>query len=148
MRRLYGERDGSGSGSGGEGTATAKAYPGHGAVVLDGPGKIAEYIRHRGQREEQVVQTLRSAVLGNAEAVATGEGSGKGTTAGNGIGGDAWTVMELVRNIYRDVPESLHPAAAGGVMQILQKLKREGRVVEVDDGERWRLASGSARSAL
>ncbi|KAH6844850.1 beta-lactamase-like protein [Chaetomium sp. MPI-CAGE-AT-0009] len=54
----------------------------------------------------------------------------------------------LVRSIYQNVPETLHPAAAGGVVQILQKLKREGRVVEVDDGERWRLAPGSGRSAL
>ncbi|EAQ92171.1 hypothetical protein CHGG_00406 [Chaetomium globosum CBS 148.51] len=137
MRRLYGDREG-----------TATAYPGHGPVLLDGPGKIAEYIRHRGQREEQVVQTLRSA-LGSADAaaVAAGEGSGKVVT-GNGSGGDAWTVMEVVRSIYRDVPESLHPAAAGGVVQILRKLQREGRVVEVDGGEKWRLAPGSGRSVL
>lgn len=54
--------------------------------------------------------------------------------------------MELVRAIYRDVPESLHPAAAGGVVQVLQKLQREGKVLVVD-GERWRLA-GSGRCAL
>ncbi|KAK3301521.1 beta-lactamase-like protein [Chaetomium fimeti] len=145
MRRLY---DGDGREAGGQQQQQqqqATAYPGHGAVVLDGPGKIAEYIRHRGQREEQVVQTLRSA-LGNGEVAAAEEGSGKGT--GNWSGGDGWTVMELVRSIYRDVPETLHPAAAGGVAQILQKLQKEGRVVEVDDGERWRLASGSGRSAL
>jgi hypothetical protein len=55
--------------------------------------------------------------------------------------------MELVASIYRDVPESLHPAAAGGVVQILQKLLREGKVVVEDDGERWRL-TGSGRPAL
>jgi hypothetical protein len=122
-------------------TSTGRAYPGHGAVVPDGRGKIADYIRHRGQREEQVVQTLRC-VGGQAEAEAGTAAAGED---GNGKG-DAWTVMELVRSIYRDVPESLHPAAAGGVVQILQKLQREGRVVAVEDGERWRLASG--RSAL
>ncbi|KAJ4291562.1 hypothetical protein N0V88_006160 [Collariella sp. IMI 366227] len=59
------------------------------------------------------------------------------------------TVMELVKVIYKDVNENLHPAAAGGVVQILQKLLREGRVLLGEDGESWRLAgSGSGRSAL
>lgn len=115
-----------------------KAYPGHGAVVPDGPGKIAEYIRHRGQREEQVVQTLRAAGDNHNAA-----------TAGAPAQANAWTVMELVRSIYRDVPESLHPAAAWGVLQILEKLQREGRVDAVDDGEKWRLVgSAPGRSAL
>jgi glyoxylase-like metal-dependent hydrolase (beta-lactamase superfamily II) len=134
MGRLYDNRTGGGG----------KAYPGHGAVVEDGPGKIAEYIRHRAQREEQVVQALWSpGSLSGASSPA--ELAGEDRTRG-----EAWTVMELVRSIYRDVPESLHPAAAGGVVQILQKLQREGRVVVVDDGERWRLAGspGSGRSAL
>jgi ABC-type histidine transport system ATPase subunit len=60
--------------------------------------------------------------------------------------------MELVRSIYRDVPEALYPAAAGGVVQILQKLGREGKAVLVDGEEedRWRLvgSAGSGRSAL
>ncbi|AEO60235.1 hypothetical protein MYCTH_2309284 [Thermothelomyces thermophilus ATCC 42464] len=124
------------------------AYPGHGAVVSDGPGKIDEYIRHRAQREMQVLQALRGD---------DGDGDGDGDRdrgkvrdedgKGNGHS-DGWTVMELVRSIYRDVPESLHPAAAGGVVQILQKLQREGKVEAVGSGERWRLAWGSGRSAL
>ncbi|KAK4033008.1 beta-lactamase-like protein [Parachaetomium inaequale] len=138
MRHLFVSGDDDGTTTTITTSNTGRAYPGHGAVVEDGPGKIAEYIRHRGQREEQVVQTLRSGGAEVEAAAAAGvDGNGKG---------DAWTVMELVRSIYRDVPESLHPAAAGGVVQILQKLQREGRAVAVDDGERWRLASG--RSAL
>ncbi|KAK4099892.1 Metallo-hydrolase/oxidoreductase [Parathielavia hyrcaniae] len=139
-----------------------KAYPGHGAVVEDGSDKIAEYIRHRAQREEQVVQALGSFASRSgsssspvsAAAAAAGvveaelpEQAGGGRTGGDD---DAWTAMELVKTIYRGVPESLHPAAARGVVQILQKLQREGKVVDVDAGERWRLAStaGSGRSAL
>ncbi|KAK4240749.1 beta-lactamase-like protein 2 [Achaetomium macrosporum] len=130
-----------------KGTGTGAAYPGHGPVIPDGPGKVAEYIRHRGQREEQVVQTLRSPRPENDEGKAEIKAqSGKASASA------AWTVMELVRSIYRDVPESLHPAAAGGVMQILQKLQREGKVSVVVDGEeeRWRLAGspGANRSAL
>jgi hypothetical protein len=79
-------------------------------------------------------------------------GENKVDAAGDGGGSDAWGVMELVRSIYRDVPEALYPAAAGGVVQILQKLGREGKAVLVDGEEedRWRLvgSAGSGRSAL
>ncbi|KAK0714339.1 beta-lactamase-like protein, partial [Apiosordaria backusii] len=72
-----------------------KAYPGHGPVIDQGKEKIEEYIRHRQQREDQVVQQLRQYP---DIAVAGGQvGSGKG-----------WTLMGLVRVIYKDVPEALH----------------------------------------
>ncbi|KAK0648746.1 metallo-beta-lactamase superfamily protein [Cercophora newfieldiana] len=102
-----------------------RAYPGHGPVIDDGPGKIAEYIQHRQQREEQVIQTLRE------------ENTGSETE--DKI---SWTPMELVRVIYRDIRESLYPAAANGVLQILQKLQKEGKVVL--HGDRWRLSDRSA----
>ncbi|KAF4983819.1 hypothetical protein FZEAL_856 [Fusarium zealandicum] len=108
-----------------------RAYPGHGPVIEHGPAKIAEYIAHRRQREEQVVQTLR-----------LGDG---GVEADVNESRTAWTAMELVKSIYEDVPESLHPAACGGVLQILGKLESEGRVSQ--DGDRWTL-SGGDRSCL
>ncbi|KXX78261.1 Beta-lactamase-like protein 2 [Madurella mycetomatis] len=123
-----------------------RAYPGHGAAVPDGPTKIAEYIRHRQQREEQVVQMLRSDKKEALETAVEGGGGVDGNDDGSG-NGNSWTVMELVKSIYRDVPESLHPAAAAGVIQILQKLEREGRATVSEEGGRWRLMS-SARSAL
>lgn len=100
-----------------------RAYPAHGPVLPDGPGKIAEYIRHRHMREEQVVQALR---LQMAD------------------GGDStyWTAMELVKVIYHDVEESLHQAAEGGVRQVLEKLEREGKISRHDHG--WKLRSRSA----
>ena len=98
-----------------------RAYPGHGPVLEDGPGKIAEYIAHRRQREEQVVRTLRSG----------DEGAGTG----------AWTPMQLVKVIYKDVPEVLHLAACGGVLQVLAKLEAEDRAVK--EGDRWRLKDRS-----
>lgn len=100
------------------------AYPGHGPPLADGPAKITEYIRHRRQREEQVVQTLRSK---RAEVEASES--------------NTWTPMELVKVIYSDVPATLHPAAAGGVTQILHKLQEEGKVSA--EGGRWRLSSRS-----
>ncbi|KAK4664494.1 uncharacterized protein QC763_506040 [Podospora pseudopauciseta] len=121
-----------------------KAYPGHGPVIDQGREKIEEYIRHRQQREDQVVQQLRAypdvAVAGGQE------GSEKG-----------WTLMGLVRVIYKDVPEALHVPAAGGVVQILKKLEREGRVRVLEErggGEedRWVLVgrqgvTGSGRGS-
>lgn len=93
---------------------TARAYPGHGPVIEDGRAKIAEYIAHRQQREDQIVQALR------AES-----GSQEG-----------WEPMQLVKVIYRDVPENLHLPALGGVMQVLRKLEKEGTVKQ-REGERW-----------
>ncbi|KAL2115068.1 hypothetical protein VTJ04DRAFT_10731 [Mycothermus thermophilus] len=105
---------------------TGRGYPGHGDLVEDGRARIEEYIRHRAMREEQVVRTLRE--------------------------GGEMTAMEIVAVIYKDVAESLHPAAAHGVMLILKKLEKEGRVmvVEGEEEEKWRLVKGGAagRSAL
>ncbi|KAK0384220.1 hypothetical protein NLU13_8308 [Sarocladium strictum] len=96
-----------------------RAYPGHGPVLEDGPGKIKEYIEHRRLREQQVLTTLGS----EGESAAAGK---------------PWTAMDMVRSIYRDIPESLHAAAHGGLLQTLGKLEGEGKVVRTgDDG--WRL---------
>jgi glyoxylase-like metal-dependent hydrolase (beta-lactamase superfamily II) len=107
-----------------KGLFSGRAYPGHGPPLADGPAKITEYIRHRRQREDQVIQTLRSK---RAEIEASES--------------NTWTPMELVKVIYSDVPETLHPAAAGGVTQILHKLQEEGKVSA--EGGRWRLSSRS-----
>jgi glyoxylase-like metal-dependent hydrolase (beta-lactamase superfamily II) len=97
-----------------------RVYPGHGPVISDGPSKISEYISHRKTREEQVLRTLRSE---NAAMSASDDGS------------RTWTPMELVKVIYKDVSENLHLPAAGGVVQILRKLQREGKVSVLED--RW-----------
>lgn len=94
-----------------------RAYPGHGPVVEDGPGRIAEYIEHRRQRETQVINTLRPNQ--DDEPV-------------------TWTALELVEVIYSDIPEGLHAAASGGVVQILEKLEAEGKVVR-EGTDAWRL---------
>ncbi|KAM7197182.1 Beta-lactamase-like protein [Naviculisporaceae sp. PSN 640] len=115
-----------------------KAYPGHGAVLLDGPAKIAEYISHRQRREDQVVQCLKGENANARVGTANAEDSSK-----------SWTVMDLVKIIYQDVPEALHLPASSGVVQILKKLRREGKVIDID-GDRWRLVLPvvTTRSAL
>ncbi|POS80912.1 metallo-beta-lactamase superfamily protein [Diaporthe helianthi] len=99
-----------------------RAYPGHGPVIDDGPAKIKEYISHRQQREDQITQTLRS--INDATGIA------------------AWEPMELVKVIYHDVPETLHLPAQGGVIQVLQKLEKEGKVS--NKGGRWAISDRSA----
>lgn len=48
-------------------------------------------------------------------------------------------LMELIKVVYRDVPESLHVPAANGAEQVLQKLEAEGKVVQHQHG-RWQIA--------
>ncbi|KAI5460253.1 beta-lactamase-like protein [Mariannaea sp. PMI_226] len=113
---------------------SGRAYPGHGAVIEDGPGRIAEYIAHRRQREGQVLQTLALKTVGESS-----EHSVESRTV------SAWTAMGLVKVIYKDIPENLHQAACGGVLQILLKLETEGRVSK--QGDKWILATED-RSSL
>ena len=94
-----------------------RAYPGHGEVIEDGPAKIDVYIAHRQQREDEILHALKA------------------------FDGEA-APMELVKVVYQDVPQSLHLPAAGGVVQVLQKLGKEGKVEE-NDG-RWHVAGKAA----
>src|SRR5271169_1197311 len=86
-------------------------YPAHAPVIRNPKEKIEEYIAHRELRERQVLAALAGA--GPLDA------------------------MAIVKKIYVDVPEYLHPAAASSVRSHLRKLVREGRVVEHE--KRWSL---------
>ena len=97
-----------------------RAYPGHGPVIEDGPAKVLEYIKHRRQREKQVLDVL----------------------AGEKEGG--WTSMDVVKVIYKDYPESLWEPAERGVLQILDKLLKEGKVQHDEGKGTWSLAAKSA----
>ncbi|KAI4752956.1 Metallo-hydrolase/oxidoreductase [Aureobasidium sp. EXF-3400] len=100
---------------------SGRAYPGHGPVIEDGKAKIQEYIRHRQEREGQIVDVL-----------------GRETEEGK----NGWQSMDLVRVIYKGYPENLHAPAERGVLQVLDKLKKEGKVHE-DEGA-WFLQSKPA----
>jgi endoribonuclease LACTB2 len=84
----------------------AVIYPAHGPRIDDATGKIREYIAHRELREQQIVDQLAQGVS---------------------------AVPEMVKRIYVDVPEFLHPAAGSSVRSHLRKLEREGRVRREDD---------------
>ncbi|KAL2072339.1 hypothetical protein VTL71DRAFT_11682 [Oculimacula yallundae] len=107
-----------------------RAYPGHGPVLEDGPGKIVEYIKHRQLRENQVIQVLKSSK------------SSPGVEASSEA--DDWTSMEIVKVIYKDVPENLHIPANGGILQILRKLEEDEKVVEDSKSERWSIKNRAA----
>lgn len=87
-----------------------RIYPAHGPVIRNPDRKIRDYIAHRELRDRQIVGALEDGPL---------------------------EVMAIVKRIYTDVPDYLHPAAAGSVHSHLKKLRGEGVVVE--DEKRWRL---------
>jgi len=88
-------------------------YPAHGPVIRKPKEKIREYIAHRELRERQVLDALTGGPL---------------------------EVMTIVKKIYVDVPEYLHPAAASSVRSHLKKLGKEGRVAEHE--HRWSINRG------
>lgn len=78
--------------------------PGHGDMIEDPAAVLDDYLRHRMEREAQVVARLD----------AGGEGAGV-------------AIDDLVAAIYMDVPKELHPVARFSVWAHLLKLQAEGR---------------------
>jgi ribonuclease/clavin/mitogillin len=87
-------------------------YPAHGPVIPDGPGKLTEYLEHRAEREERVLDAIREGLS---------------------------SVEEIVPAAYADVAGFLHPIAARSTEAILIKLLREGKVNR--EGDRYVAAS-------
>lgn len=87
-------------------------YPGHGPVVLEAAAKLQEYLDHRAEREEQVV-----------EAISHGPR----------------TVTDIVGEIYAAYPSEVHELAARSVLAHLLKLSMEGRAAQKGRGDdaRW-----------
>jgi glyoxylase-like metal-dependent hydrolase (beta-lactamase superfamily II) len=84
----------------------ARIYPGHGPVIDDAVGAVEEYIRHRGERRDQVV-----AALGAGPVSAT----------------------EIVAALYGEIDEKLRPVAARTVLAHLQQLAEDGHGVTEGD---------------
>lgn len=108
-----------------------RAYPGHGDVVGDGVGRVEMYIEHRKGREGEVLGVLGGRAGGGSGRADGGSGrvdGGSGVGRESGEDGEGMTAAEVVKVVYKDVPVSLHEAAERGVLQVLGKLKGEGRV--------------------
>jgi glyoxylase-like metal-dependent hydrolase (beta-lactamase superfamily II) len=86
----------------------AEIVPAHGPIITNPQAKLSEYVAHRREREQQVVQALQNFPTGT-------------------------TVSVLVSAIYSDVDVRLHSAAAHSVNAHLRKLEREGRVKRGED---------------
>jgi glyoxylase-like metal-dependent hydrolase (beta-lactamase superfamily II) len=76
-------------------------YPAHGPYIPNGMAKLREYLDHRFEREQQILDAL-------AEGLSRVEG--------------------IVKKVYAAYPEVLHRAAGASVSAHLLKLEREGRV--------------------
>lgn len=92
---------------------TGRAYPGHGDVVEDGRAKLTEYMEHRREREKQIVEVMKS------------------------DNGKAWSSMDIVEIVYKDVRKELHEPAERGVRLVLNKLEQDGVVKSNDEGTEW-----------
>ncbi len=86
--------------------------PGHGPLIGKAEAKIREYIKHRLEREQQVLGALR---------------------AGRN------TIGDITQMIYADVSAALQRVAEFSVQAHLEKLMREGRVKR--EGARYLLAT-------
>ncbi len=73
----------------------------HGAAVYDARGKIREYIEHRIQREEQILQLVRQGIS---------------------------EIDEIVENVYTGLDPKLIPLAGKSVDAHLEKLRAENRI--------------------
>ncbi|KAH9513689.1 Beta-lactamase-like protein 2 [Bulinus truncatus] len=89
-------------------------YPGHGPVIEKPSEIIKYYIKHRHDREQQILQFLQDNPT------------------------KEFTALEIVFGVYKGVPESVYNMAAQNVTLHLQKLQKEN-VVESLDGKIWRL---------
>lgn len=96
----------------------SEIVPAHGPAINDPQTRIAEYIAHRLQREQQVLAVLRQL-------------------------GPGATISHMVPLIYQDVAASLHPVAAWSVEAHLLKLLKEDVVERRDDG--WTLKNLNVR---
>lgn len=80
-------------------------YPAHGPVVTDAGAKIDEYIQHRVEREQQVLEALQKAPAPSALSSA-----------------------QIVLEVYEELPFLLRLAAQKAVDKHLRKLEAERRV--------------------
>ena len=86
-----------------------RLFPGHGPMVENGPAVIARYLRHREDREFQVLQTL-AALTSKAEQPGVGVG-------------------DIAARLYPGAAGVALSAASSNVARVMAKLAKDGRVV-------------------
>ena len=96
-------------------------YPGHGGILTNGPETIATYIKHRLERETQIVEMLQLPVPVELQSLSNTKDRQQQQQ-------QLWTIWNLVRNIYKSYPETLWLPATRSVYLHLKKLEGEGCV--------------------
>ena len=91
----------------------AEIVPAHGPTITNPQAKFSEYIAHRMQREQLVIQALETLPEGA-------------------------TIPQIVRQVYTDVDPSLHSLAGHSVLAHLLKLEQEGLVDRLGE-DNWML---------
>ena len=94
-----------------------RLLPGHGSIVGDPSALIDEYIRHRAERDREILEALQA--------------------------GDT-TIEQIVSRVYPELSSELRVAAADTVLAHLIKLRQESRVRE--SGGRWTVVEVVGRS--
>lgn len=94
-------------------------YPGHGPVVLNARAKLTEYVKHREEREEQVVACISDGPV---------------------------TIARMVSSIYANYPPEVHELAARSVLSHLLKLESEGRAEHKGSGDDATWTSATPRT--
>ncbi len=85
-----------------------RLLPGHGPIIEDPAAIIEQYLRHRAEREAQVIDALKAGCR---------------------------TPRQIVIRLYSGLPPELLPAATESVMAHLIKLANEGKAVR--ESEEW-----------
>lgn len=83
-------------------------YPGHANAITDPVERIEYYINHRNERERQILEAITASSKPLKD-------------------------YDIVKIVYTTTPRYLWPAAAKNVNQHLIKLKKEGKIIEVDE---------------
>ncbi len=92
----------------------ARILPAHGSVITNPEALLRGYIRHRLEREQQILDALRTG---------------------------ASTVEEIVACIYINLQESLRTIAADSVLAHLLKLEQEQQLIH--NGENWSIGGNT-----
>ncbi|KAF9940859.1 hypothetical protein BGZ65_005882 [Modicella reniformis] len=132
-----------------------KIYPGHGPVIEDGPTKIREYIKHRLDREKQILAVLIGGSSSSSSSSPSSNNNNINSNSNNAAGLPiiaGKTAMQIVTVIYAGYPSSLYPAAEHQVLLHLKKLEQDGKVkrgpAELISDAVWESVQGSAQASL
>uniref|UniRef100_A0A915A5Y8 Beta-lactamase-like protein 2 homolog n=1 Tax=Parascaris univalens TaxID=6257 RepID=A0A915A5Y8_PARUN len=95
----------------------SRIYPGHGPVIENPVEKIEEYIKHRNQREQQILDVLRTSEIASG--------------------------LQITNAIYKGIPIGVKMAALSNVSQHISKLMKESKVEKVGrDSYRLKTVAG------